>query len=173
MPAIWRPVYRARWLGGRLRFAVEPSCLAHWWWRRNVLRLDGLRRRRRPSRRRSPPAPDVRLGATAIFVDAPATMAADVTVAPIPSELMAVGGNVSRIAVVNVPTGATVPCQSAGSQLECQITAAGSYTTVLVQATASPVVQQGVSQARTDCQGPYLSRDAIFSSVTMNAQESP
>jgi hypothetical protein len=94
-------------------------------------------------------------------------MAAEVTVAPSPSELMAVGGNVSRIAVVNVSTGATVPCQSVGSQLECQITAAGSYTTVLVQATASPVVLQGVSQ------GQQARPDLVAMSALRRASDRP
>jgi hypothetical protein len=92
--------------------------------------------------------PGQQLGATAFDITLPASMAADVTVAPSPSELLEVGGNVNRIAVVNVTTGATIPCRAIGAQLECQITAAGSYTTVLIlQATPSPAVQQGVSQA--------------------------
>jgi hypothetical protein len=92
-------------------------------------------------------APGQRLGGTAFDITVPTGMTVDVTVAPSPSELMAVGGNVERIAVVNLATGATVPCKATGTLLGCQITADGSYTTVLVQATANPVTQQGVSQA--------------------------
>jgi hypothetical protein len=91
-------------------------------------------------------APGEQLGGTAFDITVPSAMSAVVTVAPSPSELMTVGGNVSRIAVVNVTTGATVPCQLVGPQLECEIRAAGSYTTVLLPTTLSPVVQQGVSQ---------------------------
>jgi hypothetical protein len=91
-------------------------------------------------------APGEQLGGTAFDIAVPTNMAAEVTVAPSSTELMTVGGNVSRIAVVNVTSGATVPCQSVGSQLACQITAAGSYTTVLLPTTLNPVVQQGVIQ---------------------------